>query len=197
MKKLTLTLALGLAILTLSAQNIGVTLSKGVSSMQLRDNAFKSSFNQSISIGVLNETRVQRGLNFTAGLNYYRITTGGSLLDKSGEYVPIDFALHYLEVPLGFEKDFYYLRRAGRRALFFRIGGGANITYRVLTENLPSKSNDGLGYGGQAFLQWVKPVTWTCEFGFGPTIKYNSTGSSIAPNSMFYGLKLDLRATHY
>lgn len=199
MKKLSITLFLGLAILLVNGQNIGFNLSRGVATVHPNYESLRTSMNQGMSFGAYYIKNFRKDVRLTSGVQVSKFYTGGIVQTKEGNMVAIPTSFMFTELPIIVEKDFYFLSMRVRKAAFFRVSGGLTLNHvkdgdtRNIVRGKSSGSSINFNQGAQLALQWVKPVSWSKEFAFGPVMKVQNTGSAIAPYSSYLGIKIDFR----
>ena len=202
MKKLTLSLAFGLAILFASAQNFGLSVSRGMTALHPTFEAITSSMNQGLMLGAYHIKPLSNGLSFSTGFRFTQFNTAGNVLSKAGNYKAVPSSFAFFQIPLTLEKEMFILSRRARKAAFFRIGLGGSIGYaknasnQALRRGGSAATMPAVNHGLHASLQLVKNLTWHSEFAFGLIAQCSSTGNEHVPYASFVGVKLDFRRSN-
>ncbi|MCB0736009.1 MAG: hypothetical protein KDC92_00755 [Bacteroidetes bacterium] len=199
MKKLSFTLAFGLAILLANAQQLGFSFSRGATMVHSNNEFAAAPINQGYAASAYLVRLLPYDFKLTSGIQFSQLYTGGAVKNATNQLTGIPESFCYFELPVVFEKDFYIIPKEGKKATFLRLGAGLSLAYdhnnvqqQIVRGKAPSNSSD-LDYGSHLSLQWVKPVTLKSEIAMGLHAKSNTTSSDNAPFISFIGAKIDLR----
>lgn len=198
MKKTLYTLALLLTLSTFAnAQNMGFSVTRGVSGLYPNSEFFKRTHSQMIGLGLTHSMEIRKGLDFQTGLNLSANSTVGSIKDAHGMDVMLPRWYFYLEIPIHYTTKLIHFGDKKKTNTYLKALYGANIGFlwheKSFNQTEWTDGSELLNYGGTLAIQYVNKATANMEFAIGPQVKAMTTGQTLGRMNMSYGLRLDWR----
>ncbi|MFY0673316.1 MAG: hypothetical protein JXQ87_07920 [Bacteroidia bacterium] len=195
--KLTIVLFV-LALLTANAnaQNFGLTVSRGISSVRPDVTSLSSALNQGYSIGMYRYTPISKRSFIKAGFTLTSLQSNRSVLDAEGTTTLIPKKYTYVHLPIAFEKNFFGFNKITKSQSHYTWNAGVDFSY-LMHENdyqLHTGSDFAtrpLNVGLTSSFQLVKPMAWHSAFAIGPQIQAFTTGQDATKYAVYAGFRLD------
>lgn len=205
MKNLRLTIAIALTIVSLStlkAQNLGITVNRGISTLCPDFKNFSSTISQGYGFGFYKYQPLKNNFYLRTGVNITSINSCKSILTSEGTHSLIPQKYTYAHLPIAIEKQFFKYDKISRKVKHYTWSLGADFAYLVHENGFEQHVGDGfrtnpLNMGATASIQMIKPMARDAAFGFGPQIQAFSTGQDVATVAVYAGVRLDWKIGKY
>lgn len=198
MKTLKLTLALVLMTTLAQAQQFGVTVNRGMTTLCPDYATFKSTLNQGAGIGFYRYKTLDKNIKLKTGVSATSLRSCRSVETGEGQVqlIPEDYT--YFSLPITIEKQFFAYSKMARTASHWNVQAGLNFSYLTHEENFRDRVGEEYetrptNMGVMTAVQWVKNVTWKSSFALGPQIQAFTTGESPASVAFYASVRMDWR----
>jgi len=179
------------------AQNIGFSITRGISGLYPNSEYFKRTHSQMIGLGLTHSMELRDGLNFQTGLNLSANSTTGTIKDAHGFDMVLPRWYFYMEIPVHYTTRLYSFGDKRKTDTYIKALYGANLGIlwheKEFQTNEWSEKGDLINYGGTIALQYVNQASANMEFAIGPEVKAMTTGQTVGRINATYGLRLDWR----